>query len=150
MARKRGPKSKADLTPLPSQLPERPRAPSSINAAGKARWSELVTELPVDRLRASDLHMLADMIRNEQAVDKCDALIKKQGQVIEEDVFSKTTGESIGTKLSPHPAVAIRASHLRGIVQMQRALRLCPSARMLHDNGKLKSAGTRRKKPWDA
>lgn len=133
----RGPKSETELQPLPSPLPERPAPPPRLNAAGQERWRELVNELPVTRLRASDLSLLADMIIAEQSVEECDRLIATHGQVI-------------GPGVKANPAVFLRQSHLRTIVQIQRALRLCPSMRKRQDDADLQVKKTTQKKPWEA
>lgn len=135
MARKRGPKSAAEkLTPVPTALPERPRPPERLRAEDRARWRVLVNELPVDRFRASDLEMLAELVITERYVRECNEVIDSDGHF---------AGDGI------HPAVVLREKYTRVMVALQRALRLCPSMRMRHESGKLKDT-TRRKKPWEA
>ena len=133
----RGRKSQAEImAPVPAVLPERPRPPDHLGEDGRARWTELVNELPVERFRASDLKMLADLVKSEQYVEKCDEIIGEHGQVI-------------GPGAQINPAVTLREKHLRVIVALQRALRLCPSMRMRQDAAKLRQSGTAAKKPWE-
>lgn len=135
---RRGPQSQAEtLTAAPTILPERPRPPTTLDADGQARWRELVSELPVDRLRASDLRLLEDLIQTEQYSRQCDRNIAAHGQVV-------------GPGVQINPAVTLRVQHQRIIVVLQRALRLCPSMRTRQDAsgqlGKTKPG----KKPWEA
>lgn len=133
---RRGPKSPAEImAPVPTELPQRPAPPDELDDAGRARWRELVNELPVGRFRVSDLRMLADLIRSEQYVAECDENIRINGQVV-------------GPGVTINPAVVLREKHLRIIVALQRALRLCPSMRVRQDSAKLNDTGPK-KKPWE-
>jgi P27 family predicted phage terminase small subunit len=137
----RGPKgdtkkeAQSALEALPTVLPERRPPPETLNDAGKERWRELVGELPVNRLRVSDFQMLEAMIRAEQYVENCDQNIAKHGLVI-------------GPTPKTNPAVRIREYNLRTIVQIQRALRLCPSTRLRQDSPQL-PATSPASKPWE-
>lgn len=135
---RRGPKSTAEkMAPVPAVLPQRPGPPrGKLDTAGRRRWRALVNELPTDRLRSSDLLLLADMITAEQGVAECDKLILQHGQVI-------------GPGVKANPAVYLRQSHLRSIVQIQRALRLCPSMRKRQEAADLQ-VKVSPKKPWEA
>jgi len=133
---KRGPKSRAEImAPVPTALPRRPPPPRGLTAAGRKRWKTLVGELPVDRLRASDLLLLADLIRTEGYIRECDINIAAHGQVV-------------GPGVQPNPALKIRETHIRIAVVIQRALRLCPSMRKRQDAADLQ-AKTAAKKPWE-
>ena len=133
---RRGPKSQSEImAPVPTALPRRPAAPASLNAAGKRRWRDLVSELPVDRLRTSDLQLLTDLIQTEQYARQCDKNIAKHGQVI-------------GPGALINPNVVLREKHMRIIIALQRALRLCPSMRVRHEAGSLKEKNPA-KKPWE-
>ena len=133
----RGPKSKAEvMAPVPTVLPRRPEAPAHLDDVGQFRWREIVNEMPVDRLRASDLVLLADLIKTEQYARECDQNIAAHGQVI-------------GPGVQINPAVLLREKHMRIIVALQRALRLCPSMRMRQDAGSLPTKKPANK-PWEA
>ena len=136
---KRGPKSRADreMAALPTVLPQRLDPPASMDDEGKARWREIVNELPVSRLRKSDLKILADLIQSEKYVAQCDAIIAEHGQVI-------------GPGAQINPAVTIRDRHVRTAIALQRALRLCPSMRKRQDDADLQVKATSSvKKPWE-
>lgn len=93
----------------------------------------------MDRVRASDLRLLEDLIRSEGYVSDCDANIAQYGQV---------HGGIDGLDVVINPAIKIREGHLRIIVALQRSLRLCPSMRMRHEAGTLK-ASRPAKKTWE-
>ena len=125
------------MAPVPTALPQRPPPPRGrFDAAGRRRWKQLVNELPVDRLRASDLLLLTDLIQTEKYIAECDANIAKHGQVT-------------GPGVQINPAVKLRESHVRVAVVIQRALRLCPSMRKRHDDSGLQVKSSP-KKPWEA
>jgi len=139
---RRGPKgdtkkeAEAILASVPATIPTRRPPPTTLNEAGQERWRELVGELPVNRLRVSDYKMVEAMIRAEQYVEECDQNISEHGLVI-------------GPTPKTNPAVRIREYNLRTIVQLQRALRLCPSMRMRQDSPVL-PATSPTTKPWDS
>jgi P27 family predicted phage terminase small subunit len=124
------------MEPVPTALPERPGPPPELNEEGRARWREVVNELPVDRLRHSDFNLLLNLILAEQYVAECDRVIAEHGLIL-------------GPKPYTNPAVRIREYNLRTIVQIQRALRLCPSMRMRQDAGGLNGKPKPQKKPWE-
>ena len=141
---RRGPKSSEEKrAAVAAVLPERPGPPGGrLNDAGVARWWEIVNELPVHRFRASDHNMLSDLIITEQLVAQCNENISINGPLM-------------GPGVVENPAVRMRASHLRTIVQLQRALRLCPSMRKRQDDSELgkgapaTDAGKTKTNLWD-
>lgn len=136
----RGPKSETEkqaLAIVPAVLPERPPPPAHLDAQGQARWRELVSELPVKRFRASDLELLAQLVLCERYVHECDANIGVHGQII-------------GPGVQENPAVRLRERHLRAMIALQRALRLCPSMRQRQDDAELQAKSLPGRKPWEA
>ena len=134
---RRGPKSQAEImAPVPTALPRRPPPPARFARQDKDRWRAIVNELPVDRLRASDLVLLADLVTTERYVRECDENIATHGQVI-------------GPGVQINPAVLLRERHMRIVVALQRALRLCPSMRMRQEAGSLAKTKPAAK-PWEA
>lgn len=136
---RRGPKgtTAAEIeaaTESTAKIVQRADPPSGLNEAGKQRWREILAELPANRFRESDLQMLKAMITAEQYVAECEEKIAEHGLII-------------GPSPKTNPAVRIREYNLRTIVQIQRALRLCPSTRMRQDAAGLE-ATTPGGQPW--
>ena len=132
----RGPKSKAELAALPTPIKKRPKPPRRLDRRGRARWREIVGELPAGRFRASDLKMLEDMIVTEKYIAGCDDSIREHGQII-------------GPGARVNPATELRNKHVGVLVKLQRALRLCPSMRMRQEDGKPGKHRPAGKKPWE-
>lgn len=137
---KRGRKSDAERTTRATQPPmaQRPEPPPTLDADGRARWSEIVDPLPADYFRASDLQMLEGMIRTERYVTECDELIEANGHLM------KGPGKTLVT----NPAVTARRGYIATIATIQRALRLCPSTRLDKTSAKLREASSA-KRPWE-
>lgn len=138
---KRGRRSQASLTPLPTPaaaLPQRPAPPPELGEDGGRRWSEIVDALPADYWRPSDLRLLGDMIVCERYVHECDEIIVRESHVV-----SGATGA-----LVTNPAVTARKGYLATIIMIQRALRLPPSTR--YDKKAAKLGQTAGKRPWQA
>ena len=146
---RRGPKSSAEkqasakakaaargLESAPTALPQRPPPPRRLSAKAKRRWRAIVNEMPVDRLRQSDLRLLADLIQSEEYAAECDENIAAHGQLI-------------GPGVQINPAVTLREKHMRIIVALQRVLRLPPSMRMQRGAAPLNRTAPKGKKPWE-
>lgn len=138
---KRGRKSQAELTALPTlpeALPQRPPPPVYLGEFGQQRWRSIVDALPADYWRPSDLELLEQMIVEEQYVRDCDQLIAEHGRLV-----MGATGGLVG-----NPAVTQRRGHIATILSIQRALRLPPSTR--YDKQKALLGKTTGKRPWQA
>ena len=135
----RGTKSDADLSAVSnvSELPERPDPPPLFSLKEKATWWKITMGLPADYWRPSDLILLEELCIIIRMIQDCDTILKETGQFIRSDRGN----------LSEHPAVMLRDRHVKTMVQLQKALRLCPSARMQKTAGDLQKRG--RKKPWE-
>ena len=143
MARKQKPgrKSKAELAVVGVEtLPQLPKPPSYFTLQEKGYWRKIVGGLPADYWRPSDMMLLEQLCRIQALIKRCDALLKKSplGQFITSDRGN----------LSEHPAVMLRDRHVKTMVQLQKALRLCPSSRMQKTNAALKNKGGI-KRPWE-
>lgn len=139
---KRGRKSKASLTVLPAvtELVQRPAPPKTLDKVGRGRWFDIVDVLPADYFRPSDLLLLEDMIRQENYVRDCDALIKKHGRLV----------KNAQGGLWANPVVHQRRGHVASILSIQRALRLPPSTRLDKGAAALRPAAPGKKKPWES
>ena len=135
----RGPTSEAELSAVApvTDLPERPEPPPLFTLKEKATWWKITMGLPADHWRPSDLMLLEELCVITRLIQDCDTVLKETGQFIFSDRGN----------LSEHPAVMLRDRHVKTMVQIQKALRLCPSARVQKtDKGLGKTA---RKKPWE-
>lgn len=137
---KRGRKSAAELATVKAgveALPQRPEPPEDLDEASQERWREIVNEYAVGRFTETDLSLLADLVRTEALIRKCDADIEEYGQYIKSDRGN----------LGPHPAVLLRDRHVKTAVKLQQALRLNPSSRY---EARSKDAKPQTKrKPWE-
>lgn len=136
---KRGRKSGAELTALPTPpeaLPQRPEPPPGLSEAAAVRWRQIVGALPADYWRPSDLDLLEQLVIEEQYVRDCDALISEHGRLV-----TGATGALVS-----NPAVVQRRGHMATILAIQRALRLPPSTR--YDKKAAKLGQTTGKRPW--
>ena len=139
---KRGRKPATDLVAMPdvAELPRHPDPPIGLGEAARARWIDIVRDWPIDRWRPSDMKLLEDLVITEGYVSDCDELIARDGATI-----PGGRGAMVG-----HPAVAMRRMHMQTILGIQRALRLCPSTRMLRDKASLNERpGSAGKRPWE-
>jgi phage terminase small subunit len=136
-----GRKSTASLTVAPTlaSLPTHPDPPRDLSKTASARWREIITDWPLGHWRPSDLHMLRDLVITEEMVRDCDAQIARDGSTVEGDR---------GNILS-HPAVGQRRGHIATIATLQRALRLCPSARYEKDKASLRRSASGGARPWE-
>ena len=139
---KRGRKPATALVAMPevTELPRHPDPPVGLGDEAKARWIEIVRDWPIDRWRPSDMRLLEDLVITEGYVRDCDEQIARDGSTI----FGQRDG------LLPHPAVAIRRTHMQTILSIQRALRLCPSTRMRAEKASLhERPGASGRRPWE-
>ena len=121
-------------------LAERPPAPDGLSDAESSRWDTILATYDASHWRVTDLSLIETMVRTETYVIDCEDLIRTDGQL---------TAGYMGA-MRENPAIAVRDRHLKTIISIQRALRLCPSTRTRADKAGHQSDGKESKAaPWE-
>lgn len=136
---KRGRQSVEDRLTVVPVSGARMEPPEFLTDAEAAEWRDIVSSLPADYFRPSDVALLAAFCTASAVYKQARALIAEKGLVIADE----------RGKLTANPASQILTAQASSMAQMAGKLRLCPSSRYnaKSANTKANSVGAG-SKPW--
>lgn len=141
MPTKRGRPSLGDRLSVVPVSGARMNAPAYLSDAEAAEWTEIVSSLPADYFRPSDIPLLSALCTASALHKQARAFIEEKGLITVDD----------HGVCRPNPASQILTAQASSMAQMAGKLRLCPSSRYDEKKANTKanqvSAG---RKPWQS